>query len=77
MRNSHDPSLLPFGDPSDSPDSADLSSAMQQCAMNLYRQAWAAYSKVGCPYGKTDEAMLVWYSFQGTEECPVLYSGRN
>jgi hypothetical protein len=77
MADCHDPSLLPFGTPPDSPDSTSLSSAMEQCARTLYRQAWEAYRTVGCPYGETDEAMLVWYSFQTNADEPTLASGRN
>jgi hypothetical protein len=74
MAHRNNPSLLPFGLPSDS---AELSPALEQCAMNLYRQAWADYRTVDCPYGETDKAMLVWYTFQNASERPSLLSGRN
>ena len=77
MADCHDPSLLPFGNSPNAPDSTGLSSALEQCARNLYRQAWSAYRTVGCPYGETDEAMLVWYSFQHNPDNPTLSSGRN
>ena len=74
MAHCHDSSLLPFGSQSDSP---ELSPALEQCAMTLYRQAWRAYRTVDCPYGETDEAMLVWYAFQDNPKQPSLVSGRN
>jgi hypothetical protein len=70
----HDASLLPFGSENDP---ADLPPALEQCAMTLYRQAWAAYRTVDCPYGETDRAMLVWYTFQDRPDEPSLLSGRN
>ena len=47
-----------------SSDSSKLSPELRRTGLRLYRQAWDAYRKAGCPYGETDEAMLVWYSFQ-------------
>jgi len=67
--------LLPLGG-KNSP-SSDLSPAMQQCALNLYRQAWEAYRDVGSPYGDTDKAMLVWYVLHGNTPGPDLVTGRN
>jgi hypothetical protein len=74
MDHRYDPSLLPFGRPSES---TALSPALEQCAMNLYRQAWQAYRTVDCPYGESDRALLVWYTFQDAPEHPSLLSGRN
>lgn len=75
MPDCNDSPLLPLG--SDASTSADLSPAMQQCALNLYRQAWEAYRTVGCPYGDTDKAMLVWYVLHGDSPGPDLVTGRN
>jgi len=74
MPISYNSSLLPFGNQRGS---TDLCPAMQQCALNIYRKAWADYRAVGCPYGTTDEAMLVWYSFQSDSERPTLLTGKN
>lgn len=74
MPHCHDSSFLPFGPHSDS---MELSPTLEQCAMNIYRQAWRDYRTVDCPYGETDEAMLVWYTFQNHTEQPMLRSGRN
>jgi hypothetical protein len=68
-------SLLPIG--ADDPEGPKLSPAMQQCALNLYRQAWEDYRKIDCPYGETDEAMLVWYVLHGDSPGPDLVTGRN
>jgi hypothetical protein len=68
-------SLFPFGrnDTSD----ARLSPEVRRTGLRLYRQAWDAYRTAGCPFGETDEAMLVWYTFQQDEtEIPGTV-GRN
>ncbi len=75
MPDRDDLSLLPFG--VDHTDAPALSPAMQQCALNLYRQAWEKYREVGCPYGSTDEAMLVWYVLHGNAPGPDLVTGKN
>lgn len=75
MSDRHDLSLLPLGP--DAPESTDLSPAMQACARSLYRQAWRDYREVGCPYGRTDEAMLVWYSLHGDSPGASLVTGKN
>jgi hypothetical protein len=67
-------SFLPFGDQDGS---IDLSPIFQQCARTLYRQAWEEYRAVGAPYGETDKAMLVWYSFQKDPHHPALPFGKN
>jgi hypothetical protein len=68
-------SLLPFGP--HSPSSSELSPELRRTALRLYRQAWDAYCKAGCPYGETDEAMLVWYSFQQDGAKAPYPVGRN
>jgi hypothetical protein len=75
MSDRDDLSLLPIG--TDDPDSTDLSPAMEACARNLYQQAWREYTAIGCPYGPTDEAMLVWYSLHGDSPTPSLVTGKN
>ena len=67
--------LLPLGNPD--PDAPNLSPAMRACARSLYRQAWRDYRDIGCPYGHTDEAMLVWYSLHGDSPGPSLVTGKN
>lgn len=67
--------LLPVGT-SESP-STDLPPSLELRALQLYHQAWRDYRQVGCPYGETDEAMLVWYSLPGPAEERELISGKN
>jgi len=68
-------SLLPFGN-HNAPKSG-LSPEVHQTGLRLYRQAWDEYRAAGCPFGETDDAMLVWYSFQrGEREIPVTV-GKN
>ena len=75
MPDRNDPSLLPLGP--DAPESSDLSPAMEACARNLYQQAWREYKATGCPYGHTDEAMLVWYSLHDDSPGTSLVTGKN
>lgn len=30
-------------------------------AIRQYHQAWDKYIEAGCPFGETDEAMLIWF----------------
>lgn len=53
-------SLLPIG--RGTPESTTLAPIVRLRALQLYQQAWEAYRQVGCPYGETDDAMLVWYT---------------
>ena len=66
-------SLLPFG-PEANPSSTELSPEVRETGLRIYRQAWDAYREAGCPYGATDEAMLVWYSFQDDDSIPSTTS---
>ena len=75
MAYRNEQSFLPLGTDKSGP--ADLPPELQQYALTLYREAWADYRAVGCPYGETDDAMLVWYSLYGTGDGPALVSGRN
>lgn len=75
MSNCNDFSLLSLG-PVKSND-LELSPSLCRCGLKLYRQAWEAYREVDCPYGETDEAMLVWYSLYGKEDTPSPAVGKN
>jgi hypothetical protein len=75
MANRNEQSFLPLGAEQTGP--AELPPSLQQYALTLYREAWTDYRAVGCPYGETDDAMLVWYSLYGTGDGPALVSGRN
>lgn len=75
MFDCNDLSLLPLG-PAKSSDS-ELPPPLRRCGFKLYKQAWSAYQKAGCPYGETDKAMLVWYSLYGEDEVTSPTIGRN
>lgn len=72
----YDDSLMPFG-PAENADEAALSPEVMRCGLQLYRQAWNAYEAAGCPYGQTDEAMLVWYSFNESALPDAEVVGKN
>jgi hypothetical protein len=69
-------SLLPFGS-ADTDDASELAPEVRRAGLRLYRQAWDAYRAAGCPYGRTDEAMLVWYSFQPGNTDPTPATSKN
>ncbi len=50
----------------------DLPEALHGYARRLYADAWEAYAEAGCPLGETDEALLVWFTFQQAPEEPRL-----
>jgi hypothetical protein len=60
----HHDRFLPFGTECD--DDSSPSPEIRRCAIKLYQQAWDAYEQAGCPYGCSDRALLLWYTFYGT-----------
>lgn len=42
---------------------AALSPQLRAFGLRLYAEARQAYDAAGCPFGPTDEAMLVWFTF--------------
>ena len=52
---------LRFGDHDDA--AADLPPQLLAYGLRLYAEARKAYDVAGCPLGPTDEAMLVWFTF--------------
>lgn len=36
--------------------------------MRLYCQAWDAYREAGMPFGSSDNAMIIWYTFRTDED---------
>lgn len=70
-----DESFLPFG-PRTS-ESSNPTPTLHLRALQLYHQAWKAYGRAGCPYGETDEAMLVWYSLPASDPQETFLTGRN
>jgi len=68
--------MLPFGNARPRKEEK-LDPEMREYALKIYREAWDAYNAAGCPYGETDEAMLVWYSFREELDGDAVPVGRN
>jgi len=75
MPDPTDRSMLPFG--TNAPETDELSPLMKRYAFHLYEVAWEDYRDAGCPYGKTDDAMLVWYSLHGAGDGPSHPTTKN
>lgn len=68
-------SFLPFGPAR--PASDDLSPELRRVGRQAYRQGWAAYHEVGCPFGTEDKAMLIWFAFNDRGLQTAFTVGRN
>ncbi len=73
-------SFLPFGsvadsDPEESLDE-DLPPDLRRAGRYAYRRGWEEYREADCPFGPTDQAMLIWFSFSNETEIPPTV-GRN
>jgi hypothetical protein len=73
-------SFLPFGsapdsDPDESP-TENLPPNLRRAGRYAYRRGWAEYREADCPFGPTDQAMLIWFSFSNETEMPPTV-GRN
>lgn len=53
-------SKYPFG--LDIPD-ATMPPELRRYLEQLYLHAWSAYAEAGCPFGKDDDGMLIWFEF--------------
>jgi hypothetical protein len=42
---------------------ADLPPELRHYVIKLYREAWTAYIIAGCPFGHSDDSMLIWFEF--------------
>ncbi len=54
---------LPFGKRATSNMELDVPDELQEYCQDLYERTRRAYEEAGCPLGETDEAMLVWFTF--------------
>lgn len=45
-----------------------MSESTWAVGMRLYCQAWDAYREAGMPFGSSDEAMIIWYTFRTDED---------
>ena len=77
MSHCSDRSMLPLGTNAPDTDTDDLSPLMQRYAFRLYEEAWEDYRAAGCPYGESDDAMLVWYSLHGAGSAPSHVTSKN
>lgn len=55
---------MPFRPSSNRP----MSEGTWAVGMQLYCQAWDAYRQAGMPFGSSDDAMIVWYTFHPDED---------
>ena len=58
---------MPFR-PSSSSSEAPMPESTWALGMRLYCQAWDAYREAGMPFGSSDDAMIVWYTFHPDED---------
>lgn len=75
MESTPDFPLLPLGKGETT--SFDISPGLQPYAHQLYSQAWKKYRIAGCPFGETDDAMLVWYCLSPHSSDARLVTGKN
>jgi hypothetical protein len=54
---------LPFGDRATSNMDLGVPDELQDYCQDLYERTRRAYEEAGCPLGASDEAMLVWFTF--------------
>ncbi len=59
--NNEQPFVMPFR-PASPPE--PLSETTWSLGMRIYCSAWDEYRQAGMPFGSSDEAMIVWYTFQ-------------
>jgi hypothetical protein len=54
---------LPFGERITSNMEFGVPDELQGYCRDLYERTRHAYEEVGCPLGESDEAMLIWFTF--------------
>ncbi|MFO8233335.1 MAG: hypothetical protein R6U20_11780 [Longimonas sp.] len=57
---------MPFRPPNTS--GLPMSENTWAVGMRLYCQAWDAYREAGMPFGSSDNAMIIWYTFRTDED---------
>lgn len=60
---------LPFGERTDTTASATIPDELRDYCVDLYRETRKAYVAAGCPLGDSDEAMLIWFTFDHQASC--------
>lgn len=64
--NSHHEFDMPFRSSGSS--GPPMSEGTWALGMRLYCQAWDAYREAGTPFGSSDDAMIIWYTFRVDED---------
>lgn len=75
MESNPDFPLLPLGKAETTP--SEISPGLRPCAHQLYSQAWEKYRTAGCPFGETEDAMLIWYCLSPRSSEARLVTGKN
>jgi hypothetical protein len=57
---------MPFRPPN--PPDKPMSERARAVGMRLYFHAWDAYREAGMPFGSSDDAMIIWYTFRPNED---------
>ncbi len=60
---------LPFGEHTAPSAHASVPDELRDYCVDLYRETRKAYVAAGCPLGSSDEAMLVWFTFDYQASC--------
>lgn len=64
-----DHNYLPFGNRALSNMSLNVPAELRDYCVDLYRETRIAYEEAGCPLGESDEAMLIWFTFDHQANC--------
>ncbi len=60
---------LPFGERVTGNLQSGVPAELQDYCVDLYQETRNAYEEVGCPLGDSDEAMLIWFTFEYQATC--------
>lgn len=83
MDNERQNNLSPDGDreftmPFRSSESSDpMPESTWTVGMRLYCQVWDEYRQAGMPFGSSDDAMIVWYTFHPSKDFDLYTVSRN
>lgn len=60
---------LPFGERVTANMETNVPTELRDYCHDLYQETREAYEEVGCPLGDSDEAMLIWFTFEHQATC--------
>lgn len=60
---------LPFGDRITANLQSGVPDELRGYCVDLYQETRNAYEAAGCPLGDSDEAMLIWFTFEHQATC--------